>query len=152
MKATYLYFEFWLRFCAIHSSKTLNGSISRGIYDLPPFRYPLACMRKVTFPRAVIPKTFLLNSLFSCDVTAAMLVYRTIAKKGFWDFDSIIMQKFRDILPLFCTPIWPSHHVSENQEYRHTFIRYMYHVDNQSALFLIFNHLWFIEFVFLNSH
>ena len=55
-------------------------------------------------------------SLFSCDVTAAMLVYRTIAKKGFWDFDSIIMQNFRDILPLFCTPIWPSHHVSENQE------------------------------------
>ena len=29
---------------------------------------------------------------FSCDVTPAMLVYRTIAKKVFWKFDSIIMQ------------------------------------------------------------
>ena len=37
-----------------------------------------------------------------------MLVYRTIAEKVFWDFDSIIVQKLRDILPLFCTPriIW----------------------------------------------
>ena len=39
------------------------------------------------------------NSRFSCDVTAAMLVYRTIVKKVFWEFDSIIMQN-----------------VSENQE------------------------------------
>ena len=43
-------------------------------------------------------------------------MYRTIAKKGFWEFDSIIMQNLSDILPLFCTPTWPSHHVSENQE------------------------------------
>ena len=27
------------------------------------------------------------------------------------------MQNLSDILPLFCTPTWPSHHVSENQEY-----------------------------------
>ena len=32
--------------------------------------------------------------------------------------DSIIMQNLSDILPLFCTPTWPSHHVSENQEYQ----------------------------------
>ena len=56
------------------------------------------------------------NSRFSRDVTAAMLVYRTIAKKVFWEFDSTIMQNLSDILPLFCTPTWPSHHVSENQE------------------------------------
>ena len=56
-------------------------------------------------------------SRFSFDVTAAMLVYRTIAKKVFWEFDSIIMQNFSDILPLSCTPTWPSHHVTENQEY-----------------------------------
>ena len=43
-------------------------------------------------------------------------MYRTIAKKGFLEFDSIIMQNLSDILPLFCTPTWPSHHVSENQE------------------------------------
>ena len=55
-------------------------------------------------------------SWFSRDVTAAMLVYRTIAQKFFWEFDSIIMQNLSDILPLFCTPAWPSHHVSENQE------------------------------------
>ena len=55
-------------------------------------------------------------SRFSCDVTAAMSVYRTIVKKVFWDFDSIIMQNWSDILPLICTPIWPSHRVSENQE------------------------------------
>ena len=55
-------------------------------------------------------------SRFSRDVTAAMLVYRTIAKKVFWDFDYNIMQNLSDVLPLFCTPTWPSHHVSENQE------------------------------------
>ena len=44
-------------------------------------------------------------------------MYRTIAKKVFWEFDSIVMQNLSDILPLFCTPTWPSHHVSENQEY-----------------------------------
>ena len=46
-----------------------------------------------------------------------MLVNRTIVKKIFWEFDSIIMQNLSDILPLFCTPTWPSHHVSENKEY-----------------------------------
>ena len=55
-------------------------------------------------------------SRFSRDVTVAMLVYRTIAKKVFWEFDSIIMQNLSDILPLFCTPTWPSHHVSEKQK------------------------------------
>ena len=55
-------------------------------------------------------------SRFSRDVTAAMLVYRTMAKKFFWEFDSIIMQNLSDILPLFCTPTWPSQQVSENQE------------------------------------
>ena len=57
-------------------------------------------------------------SRFSRYVTAAMLVYRTIAKIVFWDFDSIIVQNFSGILPLFCTPAWPSHHVSENQEFK----------------------------------
>jgi len=56
------------------------------------------------------------NSRFSCDVTAAMLVYRTIAKNVVWDLDSIIMQTMSDILPLFYTPTWPSHRLSENQE------------------------------------
>ena len=27
------------------------------------------------------------------------------------------MQNLSDILPLLCTPAWPSRHVSENQEY-----------------------------------
>ena len=31
------------------------------------------------------------NSRFSCDITAAMLVYRTIAKKVFWELDYIIL-------------------------------------------------------------
>ena len=44
-------------------------------------------------------------------------MYRTIAKKGFWEFDSIIMQNLSVILLMFCTPTWPSHHVSENQEF-----------------------------------
>ena len=43
-------------------------------------------------------------------------MYRTIAKKVFWELNSIIMQNLSDVLPLFCTPTWPSHHVSENQE------------------------------------
>ena len=53
---------------------------------------------------------------FSRDVTAAMLVYRTIARRVFWDFDSIIMQNLSYILPLFYTQAWPFHHVSEDQE------------------------------------
>ena len=44
------------------------------------------------------------NSRFSCDVTAAMLMYRTIAKKVFWEFDPIMLQNLIDMLPLFCTP------------------------------------------------
>ena len=49
-----------------------------------------------------------------------MLVYRTIAEKVFLEFDSNIMQNLSDILPLFCTPTWPSHHVSENQKLAQT--------------------------------
>ena len=56
-------------------------------------------------------------SRFSRDVTAATLVYRTIAKKFFWEFDSIVMQNLSDILPSFCTPTRSSHHAGENQEY-----------------------------------
>ena len=56
------------------------------------------------------------NSQFSHDVTAVMLMYRTIAEKIFWDFDSIFVQNLSDILPLFCTPTWPSYHLSEYQE------------------------------------
>ena len=51
-------------------------------------------------------------SWFSRDVTVAMLVYRTMAKEVLWEFDSIILQNFRHILLLFCTPTWPSCHVS----------------------------------------
>ena len=44
------------------------------------------------------------NSRFSRDVTAAMLVYRTIAEKVFWEFDSIIMQNMSDIFAIaLCT-------------------------------------------------
>ena len=49
------------------------------------------------------------------------MAYRTIAKKVFWEFDFIVTQNLSDILPLFCTPTWPSHHVSENQEYLEVF-------------------------------
>ena len=38
------------------------------------------------------------NSWVVPDVTAAMLVYRTIAKKVFWECDSIIAQNLSDIL------------------------------------------------------
>ena len=46
------------------------------------------------------------------------MVYRTVTKKVFWEFHFIIMQNLSDSLPLFCTPTWPSDHVSENQEYQ----------------------------------
>ena len=39
-----------------------------------------------------------------------------IAKKVFWEFDFYITQNVSDILPLFRTPTWPSHHISERQE------------------------------------
>ena len=51
---------------------------------------------------------------FSSDVTAAMLVHRTIEKKVFWEFDFIIMQNMSHNLLLFCATTWPSHHVIEN--------------------------------------
>ena len=44
------------------------------------------------------------DSRFSRDVTAAVLMYRTMAKQVFWEFDSIHMQNLGDILPLFSTP------------------------------------------------
>ena len=44
------------------------------------------------------------NSWFAPDVMAAMLVYRTIAEKVFWEFEFVIMQNLSDILPLFCAP------------------------------------------------
>lgn len=34
----------------------------------------------------------------------------------FWECQSIIMQNLSDVLPLFFTPNWSSHHVSEKQE------------------------------------
>lgn len=49
------------------------------------------------------------DSRFAHDV---MLVDRTIAKKVFWEFDSISMQNLTDILLLFCSPIWLSHHLT----------------------------------------
>jgi len=73
---------------------------------------------------------------FSPDVAAAMFVYRAIAKKVFWEFDSIIIQNFGGILSLFCTSTWPSDHASENQElylfilrgYFSTRVRYLHTV------------------------
>ena len=56
------------------------------------------------------------DSWFASDVTAAMLVYRTMVKEVFWEFGSIIMQNLSDILPMFCTPTCPPHHVSATQE------------------------------------
>ena len=93
---------------------------------------------KITgFPRH-FPCGLQMYPRFSRDVTAAMLVYRTIAKKVFWEFDSVIMQNLGDILPLFCTPTWPSHHVSENQEltrkiYKGNYIRKIATQDNNKT-------------------
>ena len=52
---------------------------------------------------AVHPKLSNGYSWFASDVTAAMLVYRTMVEEVFWEFGSIIMQNLSDILPLFCT-------------------------------------------------
>ena len=65
-------------------------------------------------------KCISLAPLSSLDVTAAMLMCRVIVKNVFWEFDSIMMQNLSDILLLFCSPTWPSHYVSENQEYATT--------------------------------
>ena len=73
--------------------------------------------RKSPFPFLFSHVNLKHNCRFSRDVTATMLLYRTIEKKSFWEFDSVIMQNFSIILPLFYTPTWPSHHVSENQEF-----------------------------------
>ena len=44
-----------------------------------------------------------------------MLMYRTIEETDFWVHDS--MQNLSGIVPLFCTPTWPSRSMSENQEF-----------------------------------
>ena len=46
---------------------------------------------------------------FSPDVTAAMLVRKTMEKKIFWDFYSIIMQNMSHNLVVFCAPTRLSH-------------------------------------------
>ena len=60
---------------------------------------------------------FALYRWFSADVTAAMLVHRTIEKEVFWEFDSILMQNMSHNLLLFCAPTWPSYHVIDNHLY-----------------------------------
>ena len=47
-----------------------------------------------------------------------MFVYRTIEKKVFREFDSIVMQNMSHNLLLFCTQTWQSHHVIENHLYQ----------------------------------
>ena len=77
-------------------------------------------------------------------VTAAMLMYRTIAKRVFWEFDSIIMQNISDILALFCTPTWQSHHMSENQELTSLACTFCFHdtdhVMPSDEFFIIYKH------------
>ena len=41
-------------------------------------------------------------------------MHRTIEKKVFWEFDSIIMQNMNHNLLLFCATSWLSHQVIEN--------------------------------------
>ena len=61
----------------------------------------------------------LITSRFSCDFTAAICwCTKQWRKMAFSEFDSNIMQNLSNILPLFCAPTWPSHHLSKNQEYR----------------------------------
>ena len=64
------------------------------------------------FDRVLVPYKW-----FSPDVTAAMLVYRTIEKKVFREIDSIIMQNMSHNLLLFCTQTWPSRHEIQNHLY-----------------------------------
>ena len=49
----------------------------------------------------ILKPKLLTISRFSREVTAAMLVYRTIAKNVFWEFESIIMQNLSDIFRCF---------------------------------------------------
>ena len=56
------------------------------------------------------------DSLIAPDVTPAMLVERTIAKKVFWEFDSIIMQNLSYNFSIVLAPTWPSYHVSAIKE------------------------------------
>ena len=65
---------------------------------------------KIFIPIIVTRPVHGVNSRLFRDVMAAMSVYRTIAKKVFREFGSIIMQTLSDILLLFCTPTSPSHH------------------------------------------
>ena len=95
-------------------------------------------------------------------------MYRTMVTEVFWEFDSIIMQNLSDILPLFCTPTCPSHHVSATQElYKINRLHVATHlVSNRSQkmskfglnisdtlpTFLFLPHFYVICYVLLNRH
>ena len=44
------------------------------------------------------------------------------------------MQNLSDILPLIGTPEWPSHHVSENQEFQHSWYSFCKTWDNREMI------------------
>ena len=54
---------------------------------------------------------------------AAMLVYWTIAKKSFGNLALLLLLNMSYVFLFFCTPTWPSDHVSANQEYGTTPLR-----------------------------
>ena len=98
-----------------------------------PLNLHLGSLLKNIWPFLIIHiKLSVFNCWFAPDVTAAMLVYRTIAKKVFWEFDSIIMQNLSEILLLFCTPTCQPHHVSATQEF--TIICYFHITRNAFCL------------------
>ena len=94
-----------------HISNLYHHKLSSHIQPLNHFRlYYVICM----IPTKNIAKKSYFR--FSFDVAAAKSVYRTIVQKVFWEVYSTIMQNLSDVLLLFCTPTWPSPHVSENQK------------------------------------
>ena len=59
------------------------------------------------------------------------------------------MQNLSDILPLFCTPTWPSHHVGENQEFSNWFTRSI--VKRYGFIIIALDRTHTIYFVFQSS-
>ena len=60
---------------------------------------------------------YLTNSrFFTCSHGGHVGVHNN-REKFFWEFYSIIMQNLSDILPLFCTPTYPSYHLSLTYRY-----------------------------------
>ena len=61
--------------------------------------------------------TYLIYPWLAHDVIGGHVGVLNNSEKVFWEFGATIMLNASYVFLFFCTPTWPSDHVSENQEF-----------------------------------